>query len=247
VLLKKSKLKSKLLPPKNRLAIFLLKTNAWCPKTGGIFNVKEQLLTELHGKLYRLACQKAISWNNRYCHSTTSVHVDKKAKYSKALDDFKMGGKICRARISAEALTGINYEEGWNGNTFMWVRALFAGNVSLSGFLNMKVCDCLLNDTWIAPYWINSLLCQLFLGPLVNGHVPNHLEMSERITDVVAWHNSEIAKSIADSFSQYALIMDGSPLFAETECIIHRSIDKDLWKIKELAVDVGLFKKSLNA
>ncbi len=71
--------------------------------------------------------------------------------------------------------------------------------------------------------------------------------MSERITDVVAWHNSEIAKSIADSFSQYALIMDGSPLFAETECIIHRSIDKDLWKIKELAVDVGLFKKSLNA
>jgi hypothetical protein len=71
--------------------------------------------------------------------------------------------------------------------------------------------------------------------------------MSERITDVVAWHNSEIAKSIANSFSQYALIMDGSPLFAEAECIIHRSVDKDLWKIKELVVDVGLFKKSLNA
>ncbi len=71
--------------------------------------------------------------------------------------------------------------------------------------------------------------------------------MSERITDVEAWHNSEIAKSIAKSFSQYALIMDGSPLFSKAECIIHRFVDKDSWKIKELVVDVGLFKKSLNA
>jgi hypothetical protein len=47
------------------------------------------------------------------------VHVDKKAKYLKALDDSKMGMKICQAHISAEALTGINYEEGQNGNTFM--------------------------------------------------------------------------------------------------------------------------------
>jgi hypothetical protein len=70
--------------------------------------------------------------------------------------------------------------------------------------------------------------------------------MGERITDVVAWHNSEIKKSMANSFPQYALIMDGSPLFAEAECIIHRSIDKDSWKIKELVVDVGLFEKSLN-
>jgi hypothetical protein len=121
VLPKKSKSKSKLLPPKNGLATFLLKTNARCLKTGGIFNVKEQLFTESHGKLYCLACQKAISWNNRYCHSTTSVHVDKKVKYLKALDDPKMGEKICQVRISAEALTGINYEEGQNGNTFMWV------------------------------------------------------------------------------------------------------------------------------
>ena len=52
---------------------------------------------------------------------------------------------------------------------------------------------------------------------------------------------------MANSFPQYALIMDGSPLFAEAECIIHRSVDKDSWKIKELVVDVGLFKKSLNA
>jgi hypothetical protein len=72
------------------------------------------------------------------------------------------------------------------------------------------------------------------------------LELSDRITDVVAWHNSAILKSIAKSFSQYALIMDGSPLFAEAECIIHHSVDKDSWKIKELVVDVGLFKKSLN-
>ncbi len=102
---------------------------------------------ELHGKLYCLACQKAISCNIRYCHSTTSVHMDKKAKYLKALDDSKTGEKICQARISAKALTGINYEEGQNGNIFMWVRALFAGNVSLSGFLNIKVCDCLFNVT----------------------------------------------------------------------------------------------------
>jgi hypothetical protein len=71
--------------------------------------------------------------------------------------------------------------------------------------------------------------------------------MSERITDVVAWHNSGIAKLVANSFSQHALIMDGSPLFAKAECIIHCSVDKDLWKIKELVIDVGHFKKSLNA
>ncbi len=115
--------------------------------------------------------------------------------------------------------------------------------------MSLKVCDCLLKcyHTCIALHWINPLLCQPFLGPLVNGHVPSHLEMGERITDVVAWHNSEIKKSMANLFPQYALIMDGSPLFAEAECIIHRSIDKDSWKIKELVVDVGLFKKSLNA
>jgi hypothetical protein len=167
----------------------------------------------------------------------------------KALADAKTGDKICQMRISAEALTGVNYNEGRNGNTFMWVQALFAGNVSMSGFMSMKECDCLLKcyHTYIAPHRINSLLCQPFLGPLVNGHVPSWLEMGERITDVVAWHNSEIKKSMANSFPQYALIMDGSPLFAEAECIIHRSIDKNSWKIKELVVNVGLFKKSLNA
>jgi hypothetical protein len=131
----------------------------------------------------------------------------------------------------------------------MWVQALFAGNVSMSGFMSMKVCDCLLKcyHTCIALHQINSLLCQPFLGPLVNGHVPSHLEMGERITNVVALHNSEIKKSMANSFPQYALIMDGSPLFAKAECIIHHCIDKDSWKIKELVVNVGLFKKSLNA
>ncbi len=57
----------------------------------------------------------------------------------------------------------------------------------------------------------------------------------------------KLQKLIANSFSQYALIMNGSPLFAKAECIIHHSVDKDSWKIKELVVDVGLFKKSLNA
>ncbi len=69
--------------------------------------------------------------------------------------------------ISAEALTGVNYDEGRDGNTFMWVQALFAGNVSMGGFMSMKVCDCLLKcyHTCIAPHRINSLLCQPFLGP----------------------------------------------------------------------------------
>jgi hypothetical protein len=40
------------------------------------------------------------------------MHVDKKAKYLKALDDSKTGEKIFQVRISAEALTGINYKEG---------------------------------------------------------------------------------------------------------------------------------------
>ncbi len=125
----------------------------------------------------------------------------------------------------------------------------FAGNVSMSGFMSMKVCDCLLKcyHTCIAWHHISSLLCQPFLGPLVNGHVPSHLEMGERITNVVAWHNSEIKKLMTNSFPQYALIMDGSPLFDEAECIIHHSIDKDSWNIKELVVDLGLSKKSLNA
>jgi hypothetical protein len=117
--------------------------------------------------------------------------VENKEKYLKALADAKTGDKICQICISAEALTGKN-DEGRNGYTFMWVRALFASNVSMSGFMSMKVCDCFPKcyHTCIAPHRINLLLCQLILGPLVNGHVPSHLEMGERITDVVAWHNS---------------------------------------------------------
>jgi hypothetical protein len=56
-------------------------------------------------------------WNNRYCHSSTTVHVDKKEKYLKALADAETGDKICQMRISAEALTGVNYDEGRNGYT----------------------------------------------------------------------------------------------------------------------------------
>ncbi len=51
----------------------------------------------------------------------------KKEKYFKALADAKTGDKICQMCISAEALTGVNYDEGWNGNTFMWVWAFFCG------------------------------------------------------------------------------------------------------------------------
>ncbi len=47
--------------------------------------------------------------------------MGKKERYLKALANAKTGDKICQMRISAEALTGVNYNKGQNGNTFMWV------------------------------------------------------------------------------------------------------------------------------
>ncbi len=66
---------------------------------------------ESNEQLYCLACQKAIGWNNRYYHSSTSMYVDKTEKYLKALADAKTGDKICQMCISAEALTGVNYDK----------------------------------------------------------------------------------------------------------------------------------------
>ncbi len=76
---------------------------------------------ESNEQLYCLACQKTIGWNNRYCQCSTTMHVDKKEKYLKAVADAKTGDNIFQMCISAEALTGVNYDKGRNGNTFMWV------------------------------------------------------------------------------------------------------------------------------
>lgn len=49
------------------------------------------------------------------------------------------------------------------------------------------------------------------------------------------------------SFPQFGIIFDGSPFFAESECVVARMVTKKDWEIKELLVHLGLYENSLDS
>ena len=70
--------------------------------------------------------------------------------------------------------------------------------------------------------------------------------MSQRIPDVHKYHLGQISGTYSACFPQFGIIFDGSPFFAEAECVVARMVTKD-WEIIEILVHLGLYENSLDS
>ena len=64
--------------------------------------------------------------------------------------------------------------------------------------------------------------------------------------DLANHHYSKIKELFAGSFPQFAIIMDGSPLFAEAEGLMIRVVHKKTFKIHTVVVHLELYQESLD-
>ena len=69
--------------------------------------------------------------------------------------------------------------------------------------------------------------------------VPDRHELDDRITDLMAIHEEDIAAVLAACFPEFSLIMDGTPLFAKAECVVIRLVHKKTFEIVELIIHLG--------
>ena len=99
-----------------------------------------------------------------------------------------------------------------------------------------------LNSLFICNYFIpQGILLQISKEQL-----PVHGEIKDRITDLHAWHKFKIGEALNECFAQYGLCIDGTPIFAEAECVVVRVIQKKTFKIIELIIHLQLYAGSLD-
>jgi hypothetical protein len=51
---------------------------------------------------------------------------------------------------------------------------------------------------------------------------------------------------VQDCFQQFSIIMDGTPIFAEAECLMVRLVHKTTWKIHEIVLHLELYAEALD-
>jgi hypothetical protein len=90
------------------------------------------------------------------------------------------------------------------------------------------------------------LLSKLLIGTMTTAAVPGRREMNAAIPVVRDLHLSKIRGIIADCYPEFTIIMDGTPVFAEAECVMLRFVHKTNKKIYEFVVHLGLYAESLD-
>ena len=114
-------------------------TEVYVPSTKETVNPSTEHLIYENGYLYDKCCNIRISWNNRRSHLATKKHKDAKALYVETKASAKEGAKVAQKRILKDNLVGKNYTSDRVGNSMLWLRACFKGNISLGSFGNMRV------------------------------------------------------------------------------------------------------------
>ena len=69
----------------------------------------------------------------------------------------------------------------------------------------------------------------------MDGSIKYYMLLQENIKD-----------TIKASFEQFGLTLDGTPVFAEAECVVIRLVHKETWEIIELVIHLKLYAESLN-
>lgn len=76
--------------------------------------------------------------------------------------------------------------------------------------------------------------------------IPGRREMNDAVPVLRDLHYTKIRGIIADCYPEFTLIMDGTPVFAEAECVMLRFVHKGNRKIYEFVVHLGLYAESLD-
>ena len=76
--------------------------------------------------------------------------------------------------------------------------------------------------------------------------VPGRREMNDAVPVLRDLHLTKIRGIIADCYPEFTVIMDGTPVFAEAECVMLRFVHKGNRKIFEFVVHLGLYAESLD-
>lgn len=70
--------------------------------------------------------------------------------------------------------------------------------------------------------------------------------MNDAVPDYHARQIDKVKTFIKECYPEFAMVADGTPTFAEAECVIVRVVHKHTKKIHQLVVRIGLFSESLD-
>ena len=70
--------------------------------------------------------------------------------------------------------------------------------------------------------------------------------MDDALPNLHALHLKKLRDFFKDCFPEFTLIMDGTPVFAEAECVKIRLVHKKTKRIHEFVVHLALYAKSLS-
>ena len=93
---------------------------------------------------------------------------------------------------------------------------------------------------------LTQTIIQDILRSVSRVHVPGRDELAQRVTDLKGEHMEKIKKVVTACFPQFGIIMDGTPLFAEAECLVIRLVHKKTFKIYQLLIHLQLYNTSLD-
>lgn len=93
---------------------------------------------------------------------------------------------------------------------------------------------------------MDVLLFQVNLGPVSKVPIPGRREMNDAVPVLHDLHVSKINSVINHCYPEFTVVMDGTPVFAEAECVVLRFVHRTSHKIKELVVHLGLYSESLD-
>lgn len=91
-----------------------------------------------------------------------------------------------------------------------------------------------------------ALFFQPNLAPVLRVPVLGRREMNDTFPVLRDFHLRRIRSLIAECYPDFAVVMDGTPLFAEAECVSLRFVHKATKKIHEFVVHLGLYAESLD-
>lgn len=81
---------------------------------------------------------------------------------------------------------------------------------------------------------------------MTNNPIPGRREMNDAIPVLRDLHMTKIRGLIAECYPEFTVIMDGTPVFAEAECVMLRFVHMGNRKIYEFVVHLGLYAESLD-
>mmetsp|Transcript_16893 Transcript_16893/g.36715 ORF Transcript_16893/g.36715 Transcript_16893/m.36715 type:complete len:520 (-) Transcript_16893:171-1730(-) len=190
-----------------------------------VVDMKNEPFWEIsNGHLFCGCCNVVVTRKRVAEHCCGSKHKERRDNKPKEDAEAKEAGIKVQARLTEEGLQGSTVDADERKDHMLLMRAFARGNVPLRGADAM------------AP----------FLEQWSGKQVPGRRVLGELFTDLHKFHLEKIVKKIQECFPEFALIIDGSPFFANAECVIVRLVDRD-FNIVELVIHLELYDSALDA